>query len=448
MNDTVIQKFRAAIDSYRMLDGRKKVIIGFSGGSDSALLLVLMTETLGSENLLAIHINHMIRGDEADRDENFCKQFCNERGIPFRSVVINIPSLAREQGLGLEEAARNERYRIFSEAMLDGYDCTATAHNASDNAETVLFNLIRGTGTNGLCGIPPVRGDIIRPLIFCTKDEINSECEKRAIPFIFDSTNNDTDYTRNFIRHKIIPLARQINPAFDNAVSASSEILRRDKKHFDAITANYSLSTQRSVLASLDDAVLSRVLLNGMKAEGLSPNTKHIKQAESLIRSEKIHSSLSVPGGIFTVDRDTVSADKPKLQKTTLFTVLSDGITILSDSATAVLVRNSADSLKYINPLKNIYKFSIHVQIDSAKIIGVVSAREKRPGDRYPFGGMTRNVKKLLQSTKLPLEARRALPVFTFGDEIIWIPGFPVSDSFRPNGGVVSELWYFSEKID
>lgn len=192
--------------------------------------------------------------------------------------------------------------------MREGYDCTATAHNASDNAETVLFNLIRGAGTNGLSGIPPVRGSIIRPLILCTKDEIVSECGRRGISFVFDSTNDDTDYTRNFIRHRIVPLAKEINPAFEDAVSSSSEILRRDRAHFDSLSSQYSLSSGRKILSSLDDAVLSRVLLDSLRNAGISPDSEHITNAAEMIRSEKVRSSLSLPGGVFSIDRDNLRA--------------------------------------------------------------------------------------------------------------------------------------------
>lgn len=446
MSRTVAGKFASAVKNHRMLEGRKTAVVGFSGGSDSALLLVMMAKALGNGNVLALHVNHMIRGEEADRDEIFCRDFCSERGIPFRAVKVDIPKLSKERGTGLEETARNERYRIFAMAMREGYDCIATAHNASDNAETVLFNLIRGAGTNGLSGIPPVRGNVIRPLILCTKDEIVRECGQRGIPFIFDSTNDDTDYTRNFIRHRIVPLAKEINPAFEDAVSSSSEILRRDREHFDSLSSQYSLSSGRKILSSLDDAVLSRVLLDSLRGAGISPDSGHIAEAAEMIRSEKVRSSLSLPGGVFTVDRNVVCAGKPGKKNQMLSAVLTEGVNILSDSTAAVFVRDSGDSLKYINPLKNIYKFSIHVSVDSAKINDVVSARERRPGDRYPFGGMTRNVKKLLQSTKLPLETRRFLPVFTVGDEIVWLPGFPVSDRFRPCGDTSAELWFFSEK--
>lgn len=197
------QKFQQALSDFDMLAGRRSVLVGFSGGADSALLLTLLSERR-ELRVCAAHLNHGIRGEEAERDEEFCRRFCLGINIPFFSARIDIPRLAAERKAGIEETARRERYAFFRRICEEeGLDCIATAHNATDNAETVLLRLIRGSGTDGLCGIPPVRDNIIRPLLLCTKEEILSECGRRGIRYVHDSSNDNTEYRRNFIRHRI-----------------------------------------------------------------------------------------------------------------------------------------------------------------------------------------------------------------------------------------------------
>ena len=151
------------------------LLVAFSGGADSAVLLTLLQKECQARHicLTAFHVNHMIRGEEADRDAAFCKKFCQERAISFVCESVDIPSLAKAEKKGLEETARNERYRLLSEyAEKEGYTKIATAHNATDNLETVLFHLVRGMSIHGAGGIHPIRQNIIRPLLPFTKEEI------------------------------------------------------------------------------------------------------------------------------------------------------------------------------------------------------------------------------------------------------------------------------------
>ena len=158
----------------RIADG---VAVGFSGGADSITLLLALRKFSSDNNfgrICAVHVNHMIRGAEADRDEAFSRQFCESIGVEFISVRRDVPAYAKKNSLGLEEAARNIRYSIFTE-LLEGRNdlsCVAVAHNATDNLETVIFNMMRGAGTRGIAGIAPVRDSVIRPLIFVPKRDI------------------------------------------------------------------------------------------------------------------------------------------------------------------------------------------------------------------------------------------------------------------------------------
>ena len=194
-----------AIKQFSMLEKSHNVTVALSGGADSVSLLHILYELrdeLGI-TLSAAHLNHMIRGDEALRDENFARQECEKLGIPFFCERADVPKYAKEHRVSTELAAREIRYEFLSNVS-DGL--IATAHTASDNIETIIFNLARGTGLKGLCGIPPVRENIIRPLIFCTREEIEAYCSANRLSYVTDSTNLSDDYSRNKIRHTIVPV--------------------------------------------------------------------------------------------------------------------------------------------------------------------------------------------------------------------------------------------------
>ena len=215
----------------------KGVILGFSGGADSVFLLCFLSEYRRREGkdfpIVACHVNHMIRGEEALRDMEFSRDFASALGIEFVSVNCDVPTLAKERGCGLEEAARDARYATFEElnSKSGGSYCIALAHNASDNLETVIFNMMRGAGLNGMCGILPVRGNIVRPLIKISKRDILKALLEAELPYVIDSTNMSVDYTRNYIRHKIVPELSHLNASPEDAVSRLTESLSLDNDY-------------------------------------------------------------------------------------------------------------------------------------------------------------------------------------------------------------------------
>ena len=228
-------KIEKAIKQYGMEHIYDGAIIGFSGGADSSAILHYLAKR--TKKLLAVHINHMIRGEEALRDEFFCKNVCKKYGVKFLSYRVDVPLLAEERKQGLEETAREERYKIFNKIMSQNsdYKCIVTAHNANDNAETVIFNLSRGSGAKGIAGIKPVINNIVRPLIYCSKEEILEYCKENSINYVNDSTNMDTDYTRNYIRHEVVPMLEKINPSFIDSCLRMGELLRDDDRFIQSI---------------------------------------------------------------------------------------------------------------------------------------------------------------------------------------------------------------------
>ena len=225
----MLKKINEAVARFGLLQNAKDVTVALSGGADSMALLYALVELkdeLGLQSITAAHFNHGIRGKEALRDQHFVEQQCKKLGIKLFLGSADVPAFAKENNLSLELAARQLRYQFF-ETLDTGL--IATAHTASDNIETVLFNLTRGTALSGICGIPPKRDKYIRPLILCTRADIESYCAQKGIDFVTDSTNLSDDYTRNNIRHNVVPVLKQINQSAENAVSRMTAALREDE---------------------------------------------------------------------------------------------------------------------------------------------------------------------------------------------------------------------------
>ena len=207
--DRMTEQVRSFMEKWKMTEPGDTVILGLSGGADSVALFTVLLElkdALGFA-LRAVHVHHGLRGAEADRDLEFSGELCKRADVPFLAEYIDAAAEAGEAGLSVEEAGRIARYRIFRRELLScgGKGKIAVAHHADDRAETVLFNLFRGTGLRGLGGIYPVQGDIIRPLLFMQKREICDFLRERGISWMEDATNRDQEYARNYIRGTILP---------------------------------------------------------------------------------------------------------------------------------------------------------------------------------------------------------------------------------------------------
>ncbi len=437
-------KYLDTVSRYGMLKEGVSVLVGYSGGADSSLLLSLLSQTDGI-TVAAAHLNHCIRGEEAIRDEYFCRRFCDENNITLYTKRVDIPKLAAECGLGIEETARNARYDFFGEICKEhGYDLIATAHNADDNLETVLFHLVRGTGLEGLCGIPPIRDNVIRPLILYSKEEIYDGCREYAIPFITDSTNADSTYRRNYLRNEVIPKLKKLNPSLCDSVNGTIELLKKDSAYLSSMSDQFSIDNGRSSLSALPDPILSRVILSKMKEYGITAQKQHVDEMMMAIRSRSAHISVSLTGYTFVCDRDIVFFEKERERGEFCFP-LKMGINIINEhSAIGIYTSDdelSKDKIKY----KNIYKLSIQAEISSDRISSDAVIRSRRNGDTYRQGGLTKKVKKLIQSLKLPKSYTDSLPFIECGGEILYIPYFSPADSALPAGEDKFTVIFFSK---
>ena len=220
MSTLLEQKAYSALQQYSLFGQGGRIAVGVSGGADSVALLRFLAGVSGQFGwqLTVCHVHHGLRGAEADRDEQFVRRLAEALGLPCAVHRVDAAALALESHTSVEEAGRAARYAFFAEtAGEEGY--IATAHTLDDSIETVLMNLVRGTGLHGLCGIPRTRGNIVRPLLDCTRAEVEDYLAQLGQPYCTDSTNLSDDYTRNRVRHEIVPRLCELNPNFSGAMA-------------------------------------------------------------------------------------------------------------------------------------------------------------------------------------------------------------------------------------
>ncbi len=452
----------SALESHSMLENQSGILVGFSGGADSTALLHLLWErckTLGIY-LHALHVHHGIRGAEADRDARFCEEACRNLGVDFTLVCADIPKMARESGRGIEEAARDFRYSEFAKKVREDerLSSIATAHNADDNAETVIFNLIRGTGIDGLCGIPPIREYdgifVMRPLIYSQKCDIVGYLKENGIEYIFDSTNDDTKYTRNYIRHEIMPRLTSVNPSLLNSVRKMTENLRADVNFIERLadefvagnTVNGKISARALLAADRAIAVRAVRRIFAEHCGGMLERV-HIDAVLALAGNDKNGASVSLVGGMRAVCEDGyIRFTRHTLEDTEFCYELHRGVNKF-DKFTVVIAdvgKWDADLQKDNDCLQNIYKLSTRTRINSDTINHMLYIRQRRDGDAYVFGKMTRKLKKLYNDRGWNLEKRRSTPVFCDDAGIVWVPEFPAADRVLPNEGGVDIIYYYN----
>lgn len=278
-----VRKFKAEFDF-------TSVAVALSGGADSVSLLRALSESANSLGitLCACHLNHGLRGAESDRDEEFCKSLCQKLQVSIYTKWIDVKTLQNKHE-GIENAARRARYAFFREIHEHTGAVIATAHTASDNAETVLLNLTRGTGLRGLCGIPPRREFIIRPLLNLTREDVEQYLETLGQDFVTDCTNLSADYTRNKIRLNVIPRLEEINPALAKSVTRMCEAAREDCEFLEKL-AGRALTEAESgrgydagKINALPEAVKSRVVRKILENGGIEPSALRINTAKSLL---------------------------------------------------------------------------------------------------------------------------------------------------------------------
>ena len=298
MNNFLV-KVASTIEKFNMANKSERLLVCLSGGADSVTLLLCLYE-LGYD-VCACHVNHHLRGEESDRDQHFCEKLCEKLGVELKVFHADVVGYCKEHSVSTEEGARKLRYDFFDSI---GADKICTAHSLSDCLETAIFNLARGTGLKGICGIPPVRGNIIRPLIDCTRQEIEGFLKERGQDFVTDSTNLTDDYTRNKIRHLVVPRLAELNSSLFGSYSMTADRLRTDSDYLESQgleafeKAVLPKGYDALCLRQLHESVRRRAIMHILEKEGLAVSHDSIEDIDRLILDV---GKANVKGGVFAV---------------------------------------------------------------------------------------------------------------------------------------------------
>lgn len=454
----MLDKIIKLSQKYNMFISGDIVVCGLSGGADSVCLLLSLCELrerLGIE-VEALHVNHCLRGSESDRDEDFCRSLCTRLGVPFTAERCDVSGYAAEKSFSTELAARELRYDIFRRNTESKK--LATAHNADDNLETVILNLARGTALKGLAGIPPVRGNIVRPLLAVTRAEIEAFLAERGQDFVTDSTNLTDDYTRNKIRHRVIPLLREINPSLGSTFVSSADGLRDENAYIEAMTDTAEREcldgNRLTGLAGYDTVIRSRCISRLLARNGLPVSHERIRECEDILING---GKLNISGNIYFISDGTTAelkaiptVDAPeelsaplKVGENSIFR----GITLICE----LVDKAEYDRRRDVNKKLTFYAF------DYDKIKGEAVLRSRRNGDRIQLRGrdFRSSVKKLINEN-IPPEERGTLHFIEDSEGTVFAEKLGIAQRVAPDGNtkrlfiisVVNDKQEWSGSID
>ena len=436
-------KIRKTVDSFEMLNPGDVVVAGVSGGSDSmALLFALwdLREFYPDTDVVVSHVNHGLRGAESDEDTEFVREAARQLGFSFECVQVNTESFRKKRGLSLEDAARELRYGFFNDILAKrSAQKIATAHTLNDQAETVIMRLIRGSGSQGLAGIRPLVGNIIRPLINVTKLEAREYLQSKGVSWREDSTNSSDEFLRNRIRNELVPLLESYNPAVEQVLSRvaavcaaeadfiSAEGERRFSKIARVVGGGVLGDTEKFLCQppAIRFSVMRKSIL-AVKGDLNSVSAKHLFSIDEVVRSGEPSAEVDLPGGVVFHAGHGVFffAREENFRKFPPTEIKGHGTHRVSqDLEVAVELTDDvslwgAPDVGYFSPQK----------------VGFpITLRSFSEGDRFVPLGM-RGAKKLKDffiDEKIPRFLRKKVPVFETRDGIIWLGGLRTDNRFR-----------------
>ena len=426
------------IEKYNMLQKGDGIVLGVSGGADSVALLRLLCkqrEAL-SLTLFVVHVNHGIRGREADRDEQFVGDLCRQLKVDFMSKTVDVPKLAKEMGVTEEECGRHVRYEAFESCLKEnGATKIAVAHNLNDQAETLVMRLCRGTGLTGLSGIAPVRDNIIRPLIECSREEIEVYLEDLHQPYCTDSTNLEDLYTRNKIRRSLLPYMQQINAGVIKNLAQTACLISAEDQYLEkqaAIAYEEVLEkvTQEAVylnadkLVEIPEVIRRRVIRKGFRVfrKDIKDLTlKHITMVDHLLfagNGKKVHLVKNL--GAQREYKFIKLTQKQDAKNVDFRYILEMDIPVfIKEAGIFVEISKKAEKNKGNSHMVCTKAF------DCDKIRGVLEVRNRKTGDLISINENYghKKIKDFFIDQKIPLEERNRIALIACKNQVLWAVG-------------------------
>ena len=435
----MLKKFKSYINEKNLIKPDDRILLAVSGGIDSMVMSHLFLQL---ENKTGIaHCNFSLRAEESDKDEELVRDFARNHKIPFYTIKFETKKFAIEEGLSIQMAARELRYKWFDVIMKEnGYNTLAVAHNLNDNIETLLINLTRGTGIAGLTGIKPVTNNIIRPLLFATRSEITDYCNMHKIIFREDRSNADTKYTRNKIRHKVIPVLKEINPAIELTLNDTAERFAGINEIVDEFISELreKISVQQGDLITFNISLLKTHLHNlTIVFELFRPFGINNLQLDDLIKVIK-----GKTGGLIITQSHRIIKNRSEIivsgaddnDKSSYIIKNIEGFRNIPGIVSAEF----AD----INDKFKIPSDSSIACLDSEKISFPLTIRNWKQGDHFHPLGMKQR-KKLsdyfVDSKYSKLDKENILILESKG-EIIWIIGDRIDDRYKITSSTIKAL--------
>lgn len=447
----MIDKVLNTIKMNDMFKPGDKVIVAVSGGPDSICLLHVLyslRKSLGI-TLVAAHVNHCLRGEEADKDEEYVKEFCKTRDIKCFIKREDVHRIAKENGISCEMAGRDVRYNFFSE-LLDNVkgQKIAIAHNANDQAETVLMRIMRGTGMEGIIGIKAVRDNIfVRPIINITRKEIEHYCEENKLHPRIDKTNLENIYARNKVRLELIPyIENNFNTDIIKALNRLSQTIKVDNEYMHEMALQayrkYCKRDKSKVIINSEafcqhEAILTRVIreaLKDVKGSLYNLDKNHIYDIINIQKGTTgklimLPKSITVLNNYGNIELYVANEKeiKDKSQSEYILRINNDNNLIDNRLIVHINIINAKEKFDF-NSKDNLVKF-----FDYDKINGEIKLRYRKNGDKFvPFGmNGSKKLKDLFIDLKIQKEKRDSIPLILFGEDIAWIVGYRISDKFK-----------------
>lgn len=450
---------RALCAEYGMLPKGKTVLCALSGGMDSmALLHVLckLREVL-EFSLCAAHYNHKLRGEESERDADFVASYCKAQKIPLILGEGDVEREAKNQGRGLEETARSMRYAFLEDAAHSAEAVRiATAHHADDNVETLLLHLVRGTGLRGLTGIPPVRGNIVRPLLTTSRREIADYVQRNGLPFVEDSSNRDKSFARNRLRHEVLPILQDMNPNLVSSVALTVRSLREDQAYLEARALELFREAHRAedgmviatnCLGMVPKALAVRVILRMLEEiEAPAPSQVHLSGIIAIAQGADPSASLHLPGGILIqrvygdilIAWDFKHEPLPPLGETPLDL---NGVTEIGTWQV---------SCRELLCPAELPQSKMTVYLDAQKVCAPLVLRSRQMGDVLALPGRrSKTLKKLMIEEKIPRRVREQVPVLADRDGVLATAGLgPERTRLAIPGQLAYELSFIQRETE